>query len=207
MLPGSLLAHTWGNQSAWCTSTIQRLATRNAESGDTLENPYTWGQQRNPPSSHTATAATLPGSKILHPSPLPRPESPPGSSEPQEYRPFSKGRLEWEPLRREPLYSSNWTSNCPRLHSGIAIGFKMPTLPCLVRGSVCREGWRWCGDVFGCHRKWQLRSDWLQSNSENQSREESPRFGGVCRGQSQTRTRAQRAWQASSAQQLRKLPV
>lgn len=178
MLPGSLLAHTWGNQSAWCTSTIQRLATRNAESGDTLENPYTWGQQRNPP----------------------------GSSEPQEYRPFSKGRLEWEPLRREPLYSSNWTSNCPRLHSGIAIGFKMPTLHCLVRGSVCREGW-WCGDVFGCHRKWQLRSDWLQSNSENQSWEESPRFGGVCRGQSQTRTRAQWAWQASSAQQLRKLPV
>lgn len=141
-----------------------------------------------------------------NPAPLPHPESPPGSSEPQEYRPFSKGRLEWEPLRREPLYSSNWTSNCPRLHSGIAIGFKMPTLHCLVRGSVCREGW-WCGDVFGCHRKWQLRSDWLQSNSENQSWEESPRFGGVCRGQSQTRTRAQWAWQASSAQQLRKLPV
>lgn len=129
MLQGSLLVHTWGDQSAWCASSIQRSANRNAESGNTLKNPDIQGQQRNPsiqPYHHHYPGT---GSKILHPSPLNHLTV---LSELQEYRPFSRGRLEWKPLRRGP--SSIWTmSNRPRLHLGITVRFKMPTLHFLVR--------------------------------------------------------------------------
>ena len=34
-----MLAHTWGDQSAWWASTIKKLANRDAESRDVLKDP------------------------------------------------------------------------------------------------------------------------------------------------------------------------
>lgn len=128
-------------------------------------------------------------------------------SELQEYRPFSRGHLEWKPLRREPSYSIWTMSNHLDCIQELLSDSKCPPCTFWSEGSVCCEWWRWFGDVFSCCRNWQLMSDWLQSNSENQSSEESPRFGGACRCQAQARTRGQGTWQASPTQQLRKLPL
>lgn len=198
MLQGSLLVHTWGDQSAWCASSIQRSANRNAESGNTLKNPDIQGQQRNPsiqPYHHHYPGTR---SKILHPSPLNHLTV---LSELQEYRPFSRGRLEWKPLRRGPS-SSIWTmSNRPRLHLGITVRFKMPTLHFLVR-RLCLP---WVVEViWACFHLLQELAVyvWLVAIQFWE-----PVIKRACRCQSQTRTRGQGTWRASSTHQLRKLPV
>lgn len=118
-----------------------------------------------------------PGSKVLH---IPPPHSPSVVLNCRNTGP-SQGAFGMETPERGTLtfqgshaLPSEYHAVTPDCIQEVLSGFKMPTLHLLVRRLHLPKWRRWFGDVVNCCKNWQLISDWLQSNSENQSPEDAP---------------------------------